>query len=254
MLIMLTNDDGILAPGLQSLQAELEKFAEVVVIAPEKEQSAVSHSITVHKPLRVQKIGTRMYAANGTPADCVKLALEDLMDRRPDLIISGINRGANLGTDVLYSGTVSAAMEGVINGIPSLAVSLASDNAEEFTFAAETTAKITRFLYEKGFLNNAIVLNVNIPYIPPHEIKGVAFTSLGLRRYVNPIHRRVDPRGRTYYWLAGEVCEEGSQPGSDVRAIAAGKISITPLQLDLTDYNSLKNMQGWSSLLEKCII
>ncbi|MEW6276254.1 MAG: 5'/3'-nucleotidase SurE [Bacillota bacterium] len=251
MRILLSNDDGIHARGLRVLVDSLNNFGEVLVVAPDRERSATGHSITVHRPLRVKKtripgFEVQSWAVDGTPADCVKLAVEDLLTEPPDLVVSGINQGPNLGTDVLYSGTVSAAIEGAINGFPSVAVSLASYCYQDFSRAGAFIRKFIPLLVEAALPRN-ILLNVNIP--GTEHPRGVKITRLGNRRYVNIFEKRVDPRGRTYYWMAGEPLEEaegadGGACGTDVDAVKNGYISITPLQLDLTDYGSIEKLKS----------
>lgn len=250
MRILISNDDGIHAAGLLALKKALDPLAEVHVVAPEKEKSGTGHGITVHKPLRPKEVqladGSRGWSVNGTPADCVKLALEALLEDQPDLVISGINRGPNLGTDVLYSGTVSAAIEGTINGVPSIAISLATYEHDNFEAAASFAALITPLLVpDKGCAPQFTLLNINVP---PHGPRGVKITRLGMRRYVNVFHKRVDPRGGVYYWMAGEP--EDSTPENplvdadvDTQAVSRGFISITPLHFDLTDYHTLPGLR-----------
>lgn len=246
MLILLTNDDGITAEGLKVLGQHLSSLADLFIIAPEKERSAIGHGITMHKPLRATETaladGLRGLAVNGTPADCVKLALEALLPQPPDIVISGINRGENLGTDVLYSGTVSGAIEGCINGIPSLAVSLAGEQDPDYHFAASFVASLCQVMPDLGLPPDTL-LNINIPNVSPEKIAGVAYTRLGRRRYVNTIERRVDPRGRVYFWLGGEVQDLDSGPDTDVGAINQNYISITPIQLDLTNHRFLTKLR-----------
>lgn len=247
--ILLTNDDGIFAEGLGVLRKALEGFAELYVIAPDRERSATGHSITVHRPLRVREAGFRServrgWVVDGTPADCVKLGLEALLPEKPDLLIAGINLGPNLGTDVLYSGTVSAAIEGIINGIPSVAVSLATHEEPDFSHAV---GFVKSFLPE--FTRQAVptgtLLNINVP---PGIPRGVRATKLGNIRYINVIDRRTDPRGRVYFWMAGEPLEDvnGNDADTDVRAVKEGYISITPVHYDLTDYLFMEKLKEWS--------
>ncbi|MEW6192299.1 MAG: 5'/3'-nucleotidase SurE [Bacillota bacterium] len=248
MRILLTNDDGIFAEGISVLRKELEKFGEIYVIAPDRERSAAGHSITVHRPLRVREAGFRSprvrgWVVDGTPADCVKLGLEALLPEKPDFLVSGINFGPNVGTDVLYSGTVSAAIEGIINGIPSVAVSLATHDEPDFTtavlFIEDLLPELARQVLPTGTL-----LNVNVP---PGKPRGVRVTKLGNIRYVNVIDRRTDPRGRIYFWMAGEPLDlDGNDPDTDVRAVKEGFISITPVQIDLTDYLFIEKLKKWS--------
>lgn len=247
MKVLLTNDDGIQAEGIQTLRRALEKIADVTVVAPSYERSATGHGITVHKPIRAEKVHLAGSTAThwsvvGTPADCVKLALEALMDWTPDLVVSGINHGSNMGTDVLYSGTVSAAIEGMVNGLPAIAVSLTDIAELDFTFAASFTAKLCSFLKLKGFPSDTL-LNVNIP--PGEQFKGVRITKLGSRHYVNTVERRTDPRGREYFWLAGDVVNQEGDGSTDVDAVQKNFISISPLFFDLTNYAIIDNLKSW---------
>mgnify|MGYP000875658863 CR=1 FL=1 len=240
MRILLTNDDGIHARGIHRLARELSSLGELFVIAPDRERSGTGHSITVFEPIRV--IETSMSEASaawivgGTPVDCVKLALNTLVKQDIDLVVSGINHGPNLGTDVLYSGTVSAAAEGVILGIPSLAVSLNSFREDmEFDYAARFTRNVIRIAGKRG-LDKKTLININIPALGEKEIKGVRITKLGIRNYENLFEERQDPRGNTYYWMGGGIVKEEQESESDVVAVQDGYISITPIHLDLTDY------------------
>lgn len=251
MIILLTNDDGVHADGLQSIRRELEKDPEVelYVVAPESERSAASHAITLHKPLYVNQISVDgsqvpMWSTNGTPADCTKAGVLALVGKTPHLVISGINRGSNLGTDVLYSGTVSAAFEGAILGVPSIAVSLAGIEDLDYSFAARFTARLARMVLARG-LPPETLLNVNIPALNEEHIAGVRITRLGVARYRDVFHKRTDPRGRTYYWLAGELDDNGNEPGTDLHAIRNNEISITPLRLNLTFDTFLPELESW---------
>lgn len=253
MHILLTNDDGFYAEGLQALYTHIREAAEVTIIAPDHERSAVSHGITMHQPLRAYPVdmdGRKHWMINGTPADCVKLGLEHfLMAVPPDLIISGINRGSNLGTDVLYSGTVSGAMEGSLHRIPSVAASLAVLGKADFRMTAEFIAVNLSTFKE---LASQATLNVNFPnrrqvcgsdlqddkVLPP--FKGVKFTKLGIRLYKNVFEERVDPRGQAYYWMSGEPMVLDQDPDTDITAIESGFVSITPLKPDLTDWSFLE--------------
>ncbi|MEW6541303.1 MAG: 5'/3'-nucleotidase SurE [Bacillota bacterium] len=250
MRILLTNDDGIFAPGLEALRNALSDLAETVyIIAPDRERSATGHSITVHRPIRVREAchvdgNCCGWIVDGTPADCVKLALESLLPETPDLVISGINPGPNLGTDVLYSGTVSAAMEGLINGVPSLAISLASHREAEFEEAAAFARRLLPFLFQHREMFTAnTLLNINVPAGKP---AGVKLTRLGNLRYADAIDRRVDPRGRYYYWMAGKpFSPDGYDPDTDIGAVKDQYISITPVKIDLTDYEALDALKKW---------
>lgn len=243
MRIIVTNDDGIGARGLMALYRALESLGEVYVIAPDRERSACSHKITVHDILRAEKVEYG-WAVTGTPADCVKMGLDALLPGPPDLIVSGINEGANLGTDVMYSGTVAAALEGAIAGIPSLAVSVAAVKVKDFTYAARFARRLCQLVVQKG-LPRGTALNVNIPDVPAEEIAGVEVTRLSWRRYINSVHRQRDPRGRDYFWLAGESIEVEPRSGSDLDCIRAKKISITPIHFDLTNERAMAEIVSW---------
>jgi len=240
MRILLTNDDGIHAQGLLTLAHELASWAEIYVAAPDRERSGTGHSITVFDPIRVVPAHiacTRgSWVVGGTPVDCVKLAVHRLIPENIDLVVSGINHGPNLGTDVLYSGTVSAAAEGVLLGLPSIAVSLNShDGDNDFSFAARFTVNLIKTIMKEP-LERKTLININIPILVPERIKGVRITKLGVRNYDNLFDERKDPRGNTYYWMGGGVVEEEQESDSDVMAIQEAYISVTPIHLDLTDY------------------
>lgn len=250
MRILISNDDGIFAPGLNTLKDALSPLGEIYIVAPEREMSATGHGITVNYPLRPKEFPVdnvhEAWSVDGTPADCVKLGIEALLPAPPDLVVSGINWGPNLGTDVLYSGTVSAAIEGVINKIPSIAVSLAARNDCDFSRAARFARKLAIKVIEHGLPEHCLC-NVNIP---PGEPVGVQITTLGIRRYQNVFQKRYDPNGRPYYWVAGEPVDEvpkNRYPGfiTDIEAINNGYVSVTPIHFDLTDYNSLAKLGRW---------
>jgi len=250
MRVLLTNDDGINAKGLYALYKIFRQAgAEVFVVAPEGERSAVGHAITLYKPLRVHEVEKNGelfgYAINGTPADCVKIAVRALMDKEPDVVISGINLGPNVGVSVIYSGTISAATEAAILGIPAMAVSVDSFTEIDFTAAAKVTLNLAKHLAKNG-LPYGVLLNVNIPSLPETEIRGVAITRQSKSRFVEKFDKRVDPRGRVYYWLTGdmEILEEGED--TDERALKEGKISITPIHYDMTDYRMLEKLRNWN--------
>jgi 5'-nucleotidase len=253
MRILVTNDDGVQADGLFALQKALREVGEVTVVAPERQQSATGHAITLHKPLRLSptqlRDGTSAFMSNGTPSDCATLGILEAMEGRCDLVVSGINHGPNLGWDVHYSGTVSAAIEARVIGIPSLAISVASWDTEIFwDTAAQFAAKLAPWLPTHS-LPPYTILNVNVPNLPPSEIKGVAVTTQGRRQYVDRIERRSDPLGRPYYWLGGSLAEEAAhaEPGCDVRAVADGKISLTPIHLDMTAHAAIAQLKEWNS-------
>ncbi|MCL2766940.1 MAG: 5'/3'-nucleotidase SurE [Peptococcaceae bacterium] len=242
MHILISNDDGIQAPGISRLRLALEEIALVYVAAPDRERSATGHQITMHRPLQAKKVPYSNsesigWAINGTPADCVSLAMHELLPVRPDLVIAGINQGPNLGTDVLYSGTVSAAMEASIGGYPAIAISLASYETPDFTAAGDF---IKKFVTNYGkSLPQKTLLNINVPAATP---KGVRITRLGVREYRNVFSKRVNPRGDTYYWMAGECFDvDGDEQDTDTWAVNNDYISITPLQFDLTNYQGLSD-------------
>lgn len=252
MRILVSNDDGIVAPGIQALALALATEHEVTVVAPDRERSATGHALTLHKPLRVDKValGGKIkvsYAVNGTPSDCVKLAQGTLMPEGIDAVFSGINRGPNLGTDVIYSGTVSAALEGTILGIPSVAISLASFSDLGYDKAAEFALELARQLEKPGHrLPHKCLLNVNYPAIEADDVAGVRITRLGERRYNDLFEVRTDPRGKTYYWLAGEVIEAEEAADTDVTAIRDNCISVTPIHYDMTFHPMRQDLEGWA--------
>jgi 5'-nucleotidase len=241
-LILVTNDDGVHAAGLAALAAAVADLGDVHVIAPEREQSACGHALTLHRPLRVVEVRERWYAVNGTPSDCVNLGVLGFLPERPVLVVSGVNHGSNLGDDVTYSGTVSAAMEGTLLGIPSIAVSLVEGN--DFT-AAGAVAKLvaTRALVE-GIARKTL-LNVNVPADP----KGIRVAALGHRVYAGKIVEQTDPRGRTHYWIGAGPPEWEALDGTDMGAVHEGYVAITPLHLDLTNHRALAHMTDWQSAL-----
>jgi len=239
-LILVSNDDGIHSAGIAALADALQAVGEVVVVAPDREQSACSHSLTLHRPLRIEAVRDGWHAIDGTPTDCVNLAVNGILPRRPDLLVSGINRGANLGDDVTYSGTVSAAMEGTLLAIPSIACSLIGRASFDFTVAAACAARLSAHVLEHGLPADTL-LNVNVPQEfegpVPH---GMLLTRMGRRRYGDAIVEKVDPRGRKYYWIAGEEVPFVAEEGTDFHAVNRGFISVTPIHLDLTNYRSFE--------------
>ncbi|MGC8862909.1 MAG: 5'/3'-nucleotidase SurE [Armatimonadota bacterium] len=249
MNILITNDDGIHANGLAALKSALDKLGRVYVVAPDRPRSACGHSITLHKPLRADPVrlpdGDIGYASNGTPSDCVSLALLGLIETGVDLVVAGINLGPNLGWDLTYSGTVSAAMEGAIMGIRSFAISVASYEAEaDYSVAAAFAERLAVILQDHD-LPPSSLLNVNVPAVPVAEIKGVQITRQGKRRYTGALEKRADPSGRAYYWLGGDLPVDYLEEGTDVKAIADDYISVTPIHLDLTDHAALAEMRAW---------
>lgn len=275
MKLLVSNDDGVFALGIQTLANTLaEAGHQVTVVCPDRERSATGHGLTLHDPIRSERVeslfhpAVKAWACSGTPSDCVKLALGALLDTAPDLVLSGINHGSNLGTDVLYSGTVSAAMEGVIEGIPGIAFSLASFTSREFRPAARFAQTLVDQLAQHP-LPRPMLLNVNVPPVPADDIAGVRVTRQGVRRYVDLFEQRIDPRGKTYYWLAGELLEDVDEPETDfplpeairaadgaldwinetpadVSAIRQNYITITPLQYNLTCITGLANLRQWN--------
>jgi 5'-nucleotidase len=264
MRLLISNDDGIFAQGIRILANTLAQAGhEVTVVCPDRERSATGHGLTLHDPIRAEEVSgifapeIKAWSCSGTPSDCVKLALGALLPAFPDFVLSGINHGANLGTDILYSGTVSAAMEGVIEGIPSIALSLASFSSREFQPAADFAVKLVGQLTDRP-LPEPTLLNVNIPAVPAAEIAGSMVTRQGLRRYFDTFQKRTDPRGKTYYWLSGEVLQDIEQPAhldlppdieTDVQAIKRNYITIVPLHFNLTYPPGIKELQY--SLMEK---
>ncbi|MCS7066403.1 MAG: 5'/3'-nucleotidase SurE [Fimbriimonadales bacterium] len=263
MRILITNDDGVYAEGIQVLAKYLRALGEVFIIAPDRPRSAMGHAITLHKPLRLQRVhlrdGAIAYATNGTPTDCVTLGAHALMEHRVDLVVSGINAGPNLGWDLTYSGTVAAAIEGAVHGIKAFAISLAAEEelplartGDEppappplhYETAAEAACRIAQVLMRHPLPPHTF-LNVNVPNLPLHQIKGFQVTALGKRQYADRIEQRVDPAGRPYYWLSGSLIEERDQPGTDVYAVAHGYISITPIHLDFTAHELIAPLREW---------
>ena len=245
MKILLTNDDGILAEGLIALYEELKGDFDLSVVAPEMEMSAVGHAITLSNPLRVRRFKRNGnffgYAVSGTPADCVKIAIQEILQQRPDMIISGINRGSNVGLNLLYSGTVSAATEGAFLGIPSVAISLNTKNDPDFSFPAKFSRRMISFVLNNS-LREGTALNVNIPALPKNQIKGISFTTQDLVRQRDTYEKRDDPRGNSYYWLASETPIEESIPNTDLKALQENCITITPITFDLTDLKEVERL------------
>ena len=243
--VLVSNDDGIFADGLNFLCRELVNEFDIVVVAPDSERSNVGHAITLSMPLKVEEVklpcGITGYSVNGMPADCIKIAVSSLLNRKPDIVISGINLGSNLGIDVLYSGTVSAATEAVILGIPSFAISLDTLENPDFSYAARFAKAFAGFIIKERLLGN-IVLNVNVPNVKPFGVKVVP---LSKARYKERFEKRINPRKKVYYWLTGEFMEENDIEDSDIRALKDGFITVTPLNIDLTDYRYLDLMAKW---------
>ncbi len=248
MRILITNDDGIHAPGLFSIANHLQKIAEITVVAPERQQSATSHSITLHKPLHVNSVkwgnSITAYQVNGTPADCVKIALGVLCEISPDIVISGINSGANLGSDIIYSGTASAAAEAALQGKPAIACSLTRP-PYDFTASVEFVEKIISTVMKEG-IPTQTYLNVNIPPGTIDEIRGIRVTQTGVRTYRNLYEKRMDPIGRIYYWQAGELVDTENAPDTDIAAVKDGFVSVTPIQFHFTNPLHLATLKTWN--------
>jgi 5'-nucleotidase len=256
MKILLTNDDGIYADGIFTLYQSLrEKGHDVVVVAPHTQQSAVGHAITVSDPLKVSYIEMESrisgYAVQGTPADCIKIAVNALLDKKPDMVLSGINQGANTGNHIIYSGTVSAATEATMFGIPSIAVSLdmsmVSEKKNDFSYAAQFAARLCDIVMQQGGLPVGTLLNVNVPGVETHQIKGVRIGKQARFRHSDVYEKRIDPRNRVYYWLKDEeiVVTDPPEIAVDYRLLKEGYIVITPIQYDLTDYEMLTCLNDW---------
>lgn len=249
--ILVTNDDGILSNGIQALVENLKRLGKVTVVAPAQERSATGHSLTLHKPIRVEQLKPGFYAINGTPPDCVYIAVKKLFrNKKIDLVVSGINHGPNLGNDIHYSGTVSAAREATFLQIPAMAVSLdyTSDthnsNGMDFTAAAEYAYLISELILERG-LPPQVLLNVNIPNVPPKDILGIKLAKTGFRYYTDRILEQKDPRGKNYYWLGGKYLGYDKKGETDCKAVDTHFVSVTPLHMDSTNHETLKKMKKW---------
>jgi len=242
--ILITNDDGIQSEGLRALWDALAAIGTVAAVAPDREQSTTSHAITLHRPLRAQWVSEGFCAVDGTPADCVNLSINGILRNRPKILVSGINKGENLGDDVTYSGTVSAAIEGTLIGIPSVAISLVAREDFRFEAAASFARKIVQLVLAQGLPKDTL-LNINVPNLPPDEIRGVEITRQGKRVYGDAVVEKVDPRGKKYYWIGGDILGYRHIPGSDFDAISRRMISVTPLKLDLTDYGLVEELKKW---------
>lgn len=250
MLFLVTNDDGYLAPGLRALSQALEGLGDVVVVAPDREQSATSHSLTLHHPLRVRQTAPDRYHVDGTPTDCVMLAVNALLERRPDYVFSGINHGGNMGEDVSYSGTVSAAMEATLLGIPSVAISLVHADERWLEGYENVVRRLARMIVDEPrhkLFPSDTLLNVNLPNRDPGKVEGVRITSLGKRVYSDPVVVDKDPHGKTYYWIGGGEAIWEEEEGADYLAVEQGFISITPVHLDLTNHRVIPELRKWES-------
>ncbi len=242
--ILVTNDDGIHSKGIIVLSRALREVGDICVVAPDREKSAVAHSLTLHRPLRVEKIKKDFYAVDGTPADCVHLGIHAILPKPPHLVVSGINRGENVGNDITYSGTVSAAFEGTLLGVPSFAVSLASRAHYRFETAAHFAVRVARHILREG-LPKDIFLNINVPNLEDHEIKSYKITRQARYTHGNAVVEKLDPRGKKYYWIGGGTVVFDRKVDTDFEAISEGHISVTPLHIDLTDYSSIGKLKKW---------
>jgi len=244
MRILVANDDGYLAPGLAALADRMRNLGEVFVIAPESNHSGASNSLTLNRPLTVREASNGFLYVNGTPTDCVHIALTGLLDERPDLVVSGINNGQNMGDDTIYSGTVAAAMEGYLFGVPSIAFSHVEKGHAHLDAAAQVAADlVARFI--RGPLKGPILLNVNIPNRPHDELRGMRVTRLGKRHHSEPVIRAADPQGEPIYWIGAAGVAKDAGPGTDFHAVENGHVSITPLQIDLTHCGQIEPVEQW---------
>jgi 5'/3'-nucleotidase len=243
MRILLSNDDGYFAPGLEQLAAAVARRAEITVVAPERDRSGASNSLTLDRPLSVRRAPNGFLFVNGTPTDCVHLAVTGLLEQLPDMVISGINLGANMGDDTIYSGTVAAATEGYLLGIPSIAISLASKTAAHL----ETAAQVAVELVERHARLGAPpwLLNINVPDIPPTDLKGLQITRLGRRHRAEDVIRTQSPRGETVYWVGAAGAAADAGDGTDFHAVEQGFVSVTPLQIDLTNRDQMPDLRAW---------
>jgi len=244
MKILLSNDDGYLAPGLEILAAELATLADITVVAPERNRSGASNSLTLEYPLRAVRTDNGFIRVDGTPTDCVHLAITGLLEEEPDMVIAGINAGANLGDDVLYSGTVAAATEGRFLGLPAIALSMNAHDPDYFSTGARVASELVRHLQAEPLASDTII-NVNIPDLPYDQLKGYQVTRLGHRHRAEPVVRDTDPRGRTIFWVGPAGLEQDAGPGTDFHAVREGFVSITPLQIDLTRHTDIPQLEGW---------
>ncbi len=246
-MILVTNDDGVYSPGIQTLAKRLRELDTVVIVAPDRERSAAGHSMTLHRPLLIEEVREGVYSVNGTPTDCVNIAAKGLLRETPRLVVSGVNKGPNLGDDVTYSGTVAGAIEGLLLGIPSFAVSLAARENFLFAEAAEVALCTARDVLRTG-LPPGTLLNVNVPNRPVGELVGTRITRLGKRIYQQMTVERVDPRGKRYYWIGGGEPDWEREEGTDLDAVDRGYVSITPLHLDMTDYAAFDRLRTLENL------
>lgn len=244
MKILLSNDDGYMARGINALAEALSEIADVILMAPDRNHSGASNSLTLHSPLRVHQVAKNRYFVNGTPSDCVHLALSGYLEEEPDLVVAGVNHGANLGDDVIYSGTVAAAMEGRYLGLPAIAVSLAGQHGQHFEAAAKVACDLVSRL-QKHPLPGDVMLNVNVPDLPYEELAGIEVTRLGFRHRSEPLVKNKDPHGRTIYWIGPAGVGQDAGPGTDFAAIQRGAVAVTPLKVDLTRHEALPKLKEW---------
>lgn len=245
MHILVTNDDGIASPALKQLRQRLQPFGRVTIIAPDRNQSATSQSLTLHRPLRIHALEPDVYCVDGTPTDCVLIAFHGMLVERPDFVVSGINHGPNMGEDVYYSGTVAAALEGVLQGVPAIAVSLVTRQPTDFAEPAASVGRLFGQVLGRG-VPPRMLLNVNFPHRPAAELRGLQLTRLGTRVYHDTLVKKVDPRGKDYYWIGGEDPLWEPEPGTDFHAVHHGMVSVTPMRLDRTDGDAIARMGEWT--------
>jgi 5'-nucleotidase len=244
MRILLSNDDGYFAPGLTALAEALRDYAEITVVAPERDRSGASNSLTLDRPLMLRQAPSGYYYVNGTPTDCVHLAVTGMLDHLPDMVISGINHGSNMGDDTIYSGTVAAATEGYLLGIPSIAVSLANHNAQHFDSAARVVGELVQRIQRRP-PTEPMLLNVNVPDRPWDQLGGMRVTRLGKRHKAESVVKTTNPRGQTVYWVGAAGAAQDAGEGTDFHAVASGHVSITPLQMDLTRFSQMESVNAW---------
>lgn len=245
MRILLSNDDGYFAPGIAALAAALADIAEITVVAPEQDRSGASNSLTLDRPLLLRQAANGFYYVNGTPTDCVHLAVTGMLENQPDMVISGINHGANMGDDTIYSGTVAAATEGFLLGVPSLAVSLVGKSPQYFATAAQVTREIVQQLMIVEQVNSPVLLNINVPDVPHTQLAGRVVTRLGKRHKAEPVIKTRNPRDETVYWVGPAGAAQDAGPGTDFHAVASNQVSVTPLQIDLTHTAQLPVVRAW---------
>jgi 5'-nucleotidase len=248
MRILISNDDGYFAPGLACLAEHLARVADVVVVAPERDRSGASNSLTLDRPLNLRQAPNGFYYVNGTPTDCVHLAVTGMLDQQPDMVVSGINSGANMGDDTIYSGTVAAATEGFLLGIPSIAVSLVGKELLHYETAAKVAAQLVQRFAEQRH-SHPWLLNVNVPDVPHEQLRGIAVTRLGKRHKAEPVVRASNPHGETVYWVGAAGKAQDAGEGTDFHTVAQQRVSLTPLQIDLTQYSQIDAVRGWLGVL-----